>query len=152
MSKETVKIAHAGLVIAAAGIIEGKTFSVTVGKGEVIHLLALNWYVNGVLAAGNNTWDIGLWKKPDSQPSSIFTDHTDLVYGLTTGKKFVAESVPISEKGDFYFPQPFVLIRPPRMIARTSVTTSATIKMTIYYKIVKVSEAEMIKLMMKDHA
>lgn len=147
---ETVKIARVGL--SATTNFEGDRAPINLGRDEVVLLMSLYYWWSAFLSAGENIINIGLWKRTDTDPPAVLTDHTDLIWSTRHVKKFVTESVSASGNELIHFPKPLILIRPPRVIASRAIATSATVDVRLFYQILKVSKDQMAMLMMKDHA
>ena len=149
---ESVKTCRTGIETTTSKT--GSPFPMTLGTDEIAILLSFYYWWRGVVAAGNNVINIGLWRKTDTDsPSAGLTiDHTDMVWNLCENINFVTESVKQSGKEHVILPYPLVLIRAPRLEAYRSTFTAVAVEMRLFYFIEKVTDEELAKLMVKDHA
>lgn len=148
--KESVKISR--LAHTPGALISGLPFAMNMGKNEVILLMALDFSWSGIGAAGENIISVGLWKKTDTDPVTVITDHSDMIWTRVIRVKHVAESIGTSGSEFLVFPAPLVLIRAPRIVGTSAVFTSPQTIMRIHYKILKVTDKDLAELMVKDHA
>lgn len=148
--KDSVKISRIAHVPGA--ILSGLPFAMNMGKNEVILLMALDFSWNGVAAAGENIISVGLWKKTDTDPTTVITEHSDMLWTRVIRVKHVAESVGSSGSEFLVFPAPLVLIRAPRIVGTSAVFTSPQTIMRLQYRILKVSDKDLAELMVKDHS
>jgi len=150
---ESVKVALATFVPDAT--VTGDTFDMNLGINEVAVMLSLYYWWKGVPAAGGNFCRMAIWRKSDEKydPAGlVFNRHTDIIWDLMEIYNFVTESVWCGGKGHVIFPWPVILIRPPRLLAQVALMTTPIVSARIYYLIQKVSDEELAKLMVKDHA
>ena len=149
---ESVKVARAGMSVALT--LEGTPFPMHLGDNEVAILLSLYYWWYGALGAGSNNAGMGLWRKTDSDPpgGDLLTDHTDMLWNIIESVEFVTESVVASGKDHIIFPWPLVLIRPPRLMTWMQVFASLRVEVRLFYLIQEISDEELAKLMVKDHA
>jgi len=147
---ETVKIARADL--AGVTALVGTPFPMNLGVNEVAILLSFYWSAIGTPVAGTNLGYIGLWRKTDADPAAIMVVHTDMIWSLRVQILHVAETVRSSWHEHVILPWPLILIRAPRLIGLSDTFTAVTIQMRLFYTIQKVSDEELAKLMVKDHA
>ena len=147
---ETVKIAWAELSLDTS--ISGSPFPLHLGVNEVAILLSFYYHWRGGSGVGDNLASVGIWRKTDTDPTGIFIAHTDMIWTLSEGNRFIAESVWQSGKEHVILPWPLVLIRAPRLVGLREIFTSVTVDMRLFYIIQKVSDEELAKLMVKDHA
>ena len=147
---EFAKVARASMLptIHLAGV----RFGMELGENEVALVHNLHWYWYGTAAAGSNSVSFGLFRKTDSLPPNVWSDHTDTIWLIRDSKKFVTESVSIGGNGNVVFPAPIPLIRPPQLITQIAVILTSCIGMRLYYTVQKLTTADMAKLMAKDHA
>jgi len=132
----------------------GFAFNLKLADDEVMMLLALHYWWSGVLAAGNGSVTLALWRKTDTDPSNVFDedDSPDMIWSEKHGLKWVTESLVASKARDITFPWPIVLIRPPRAIIGTGLFTAMRVTMRLYYTLREVREEDLARLMVKDHA
>jgi hypothetical protein len=152
---ETVKSIEVHALISEAAPLEGHKYDIKIARDEVMVLLSLYYWWYGVLNAGANTVNIGLWRKTDSNPPvGIWAAGAleDMVWSKQETVQFVTESVKASSSEHVIFPRPIVLIRPPRLLLRTSFITGVAFSVRLYYQLVNVTPEELTKLMVKDHA
>jgi len=147
---ESVKIARARLSLDVS--LAGVPFPLNLGTNEVAILLSFYYHWFGVATAAANTIYMGIWKKTDTNPPVISTSHTDMIWNLIETLTFVTESLKQSGKEHVILPQPLVLVRAPRLVGFHASFTSATLEMRLFYRIQRVSDEELAKLMVKDHA
>lgn len=150
---ESVKVARVGFT--PGGTLGGETFPMIMGDDEVVVLMSLDYWWRGTLAAGENRVEMGLWRKSDEAndpPLVPFIEHTDMIWGTVVSIDFTTESHANSGKDHIVFPWPMVLIRPPRFLARVLVLTGSLIEARLYYHTRKVTDIELARLMVKDHA
>ena len=149
---ETVKMTRIGVVLASPGA-EGYAFNINIASDEIMVLQSLYHWWTGTFVAGINTAEFTLWRKTDSNPPGYgFDDSPDIVWHTRYKINFVTESINQGNDGYITFPSPLVLIRPPRLYVRTTTMTGANLEMRLYYILRKVSDIDLAKLMVKDHA
>lgn len=151
---ESVKTSYQVIIQAAPSPKEGSPFQILIGHDEVMVLLGLHYFWTMGFGAGNNVVDIGLWRKTDTDPTRSIPEETgdDMIWSEEATVLFVTESISSSEHREFIFPKPLVLIRAPRLMWRYTVGTDFVLGMRLYYELREVTEVELAKLMIKDHA
>lgn len=138
--------------IVPSGAVKGVKFDINLGNNEVIILEALYYSHNMVPAVGMNATSLGLYRKSEKLPVTIFSNNdSDLIWSNKDVGKFVVETMKVSWSEMIYFPLGFTLIRPPQLLGQFTGGASDGIMMRLYYRIKKISDAEMAKLMLKDH-
>ncbi|MBA7682112.1 hypothetical protein ES703_90458 [subsurface metagenome] len=147
---ESVKIARVELPLDLA--LSGSPFPVNMGHDEIMVLLSLYCTWEMTATAGYDIVRFGLWRKSDTDPVAMRTDHTDMIWETSDVRLFVTESMAFSSREHIVFPHPLVLIRPPRLVGLRVQTAGAHVDMRLYHIIRKVSSDELAKLMVKDHA
>ena len=147
---ETVKISRQELVSVTTKV--GTPFPMNLGPNEVIVLLSFYWNIIGSMNAGVNIGYMGLWRKTDSNPPAMVTGHTDMIWSIRVQNYFTTESVISSWNEHVILPWPLVLIRPPRLIGLATVMTGVSMEMRLFHIIQEVTDEELAKLMVKDHA
>ncbi|MBA7678312.1 hypothetical protein ES703_86585 [subsurface metagenome] len=148
---ESVKTSRVS--IAADTSMGGVPFPMHLGDNEVAVLLSIWYFWYGAPTAASNIVYFGLWRKTDSDPSAMGTAHTDMLWRLSEHVlSAVGGTVRTSGKGHVILPWPLILIRPPRLVGLRAAFASATVDMQLFYTIQKVSDEELAKLMVKDHA
>lgn len=147
---ESVKIARAGLPLALT--LEGLPFPVNLGQNEVMVLLSLYYTFEITVTVGFCTTRFGLWRKTDTNPAAMQTDHTDMIWETGDARVYVNESTESSDREHVIFPWPLILIRPPRLVGLRIQADASHVDMRLYYLIQKVSDEKLAELMVKDHA
>lgn len=154
---ETVKWSEVhGYQALPTGALEGHAFDVKLGDNEVMILKAMHYWWYGLLQPGINVGHFGLWRKTDSDPPAnvwVSGAKTDMVWhGLAGVLYAVGQSIRATEGETITFPDPLVLIRPPRLVMIMELVQAVNWSMRIYYVLRKVSDEQLAKLMVKDHA
>lgn len=135
-----------------SGAVMGSKFPVNLGLDEIMLLEALFYSHNLVPAAGMNSTSVGLYRKSEKLPITIFSSKdSDIVWSTKDVGMFVTESMTVSWSKMIYFPLGFKLIRPPQLLGQFAGGASDGIMMRLYYRIKKIRKAEMVDLMLKDH-
>ena len=146
---ESVKIARAQLNLDTS--LEGAKFPVYLGDDEVAVLLSIYYYWSMAATAGFNVAQFGLWRKTDTDPAAMESDHTDMIWEGVSALSYVTESLQLSGSEHIILPWPLILVRAPRLVG-LRIGAIAAVYMRLYYLIQKVSDEELAKLMVKDHA
>ncbi|MBA7681229.1 hypothetical protein ES703_89566 [subsurface metagenome] len=125
------------------------------GEKEVALLLATNWLLVSPVA---NRLEGLIWKKAHpAVKANIFTQYVqeeDVIdYEQTFIISTTAEGIWQGSIGRYKaYPQPLVLIRPPQLVTIGLVMTSGIVVVTCYYVFQRVTDEQLAKLMVKDHA
>lgn len=133
----------------------GKRFELALGPNEVMVVLAIDYNFHGTVAAGNNVIRWGLWRKTDALPAGsihALAGSQDMIFSRISSAEFVTESLASSGDGFITLPWPLVLIRPPQLLYRTSDYATMSLMVRLWYVLHEVSNDELAKLMVKDHA
>ena len=148
---ESVKIARVGFSLGTA--IEGERFPIHLGDNEVAILLSIYYCWYTMATAGYNVMQVGLWRKTDTNPPAMESDHTDMIWEWTDARQFAAAtSMQFSGQDHIILPWPLILIRAPRLVGLRMNVTTAYINMRLYYLVQKISDEKLAELMVKDHA
>lgn len=145
----TIEAVVPALEIAVAGV----PFGLKLGDKEVMAVWSMYyWAILGLAAGASQVW-MGLWRKTDSNPETAdWTRKSDFLWDRICSHHFITESLEADDSEQVGFDPPLVLIRAPRLVARRSTAASGTVKMRLYYTIEKVTDEELARLMVKDHA
>lgn len=151
---ESVKWTEIHGLIATPGD-ENTPYKVKLGGDEVMILLGIHYWWHGTLTAAANAVHMGLWRKTDSDPpTNVYADgdSPDMVWSEEYVSEFVTESLVASKARDITFPRPIVLVRAPRAIFSMAALANVYYSMRLYYLLSEVSDVDLAKLMVKDHA
>ncbi|MBA7687601.1 hypothetical protein ES703_96065 [subsurface metagenome] len=146
---ESVKMVRAQLSLDTS--MGGVKFPIHLGDDEVAVLLSLYWYWSMAATAGYNIVQLGLWRKTDTDPAAMESEHTDMIWEGVSALSYVTESLQLSGSEHIILPWPLILVRAPRLVG-LRIGAIAAVYMRLYYLIQKVSDEELAKLMVKDHA
>lgn len=155
---ETVKWTEEhGFFGVGAGAIAGYPFDIKIGPKEVMILMGLHYWWYGTLQIGDNVAHLGLWRKTDSDPSATVWSSgafQDMMWHRVTciSEGAAGESVVSGDAAEITFPYPIVLIRSPRALIEVQTVINVAWSMRLYYLLREVSNEELAKLMVKDHA
>lgn len=147
---ESVKMASARLSLDTG--VTGVVFPLRLGMNEVAVLLSLYYAGYMLPTAGYNVLMFGLWRKSDTDPPAMESDHTDMLWETVDSRQYTTESLSFTVREHVIFPQPLALLRAPRLVGTRLNTTAAYINMRLFYFNRTVSDEELARLMVKDHA
>lgn len=149
---ESIKIAYAVMVI---GTTDGVKFNMSLAPDEIIHLKALHYIVSPTaVVPGTNVIRLALYRKSDKNPISLANNEedSDIVWRTLIIKELALnQSMTLSQSEMIHFPQPLILIRPPRLITEKIGLAGVIARMRLYYTIKNATKNEIAKLMLKDH-
>ncbi|KKL89745.1 hypothetical protein LCGC14_1911620 [marine sediment metagenome] len=153
---ESVKVARAGHVIATPTTIAGEKFDIKIGPDEIMVLLAFHWWWRAELgAAGVGDVVMGLWRKSETMPpgNDCFEESPDMIWAQTdTIFTTAVGQDDLSNAAYITLPWPLTLIRPPQFVMRTTRLLNIRAEMRLYYLLREISNVDLAKLMVKDHA
>ncbi len=151
---ESVKSVRVG-TNAVQAVMKGFKFEVLIAPDEVMILLAIDYWYHQANAVGVNIVEIGLWRKSDTDCHNTIFDgcsSPDMVFSRMTSDLAVAESIKMGDSAFITLPWPLVLIRPPRLMLKTTNITALLLDFRLWYLLRKVNDVDLAKLMVKDHA
>lgn len=153
---ETVKVAHWYLAVSTGVVVSrAQIQGMGIGKNEVAILLGLKWIIDSDLSGVNFVLRMALWRKSDVawqygnlQQLNIQYEK-DIVWSMKTTRLDLNSMG--KEEDTFIFPYPVVLIRKPQIIGHASLA-AVTTGGFLYYVTEQVTDEQLAKLMVKDHA
>lgn len=125
------------------------------GEDEVALLLATNWLLVNTVA---NRIEALIWRKAHpATKGNIFAQFVIEEDVIDYEQNFMVSTTAAGEwQGTVarykVYPQPLVLIRPPQLVTVGLVGTSGLVVVTCYYTLQRVTDEQLAKLMVKDHA
>lgn len=155
---ETIKVAKCGY---PAGVPAGPGLTyipvpVQMGPQEVALLHALQWII-ATAAPNADSLQSVLWRKSlPAQKANLLTtwrEDTDVIDYYATENYWGSDV----GYGDPYkqiykvLPRPLLLIRPPQLVA-VSATANTSVNLWLWYTVITVTDEELARLMIKDHA
>lgn len=155
---ESVKVAIAGQAAPDTNV-NAIRVPIIMGKNEVAIVLAVRAIDSITTGTHNHIANWALWKKSDETWPEADLKITSLAKNsdILIAGSFVTNTATQGGKGyksvdDFIFPYPQVLLRPPQFLYQYDSQTGQKIGIMVYYVIQEVKDAELARLMVKDHA